>query len=377
MHHAAMQVDWVKENVMETLARSFRDGTLNSPIPLPPAEPEAEIAMPPQPTLSILGWNSKSKTASGVATLKTPDRILQTWHDHTAWGGKFQEVLKTMRETHPLDLAPTATESNTKKRGADPSSATAGPAVKIRKGESGQLNLDPPASCVSSALPDAAPLVHQVPLTAAKHVNIIITVGNRIFFQNTSKEPVLLRKGLTIAGFYKGKWWSSGKGQQEIEGKDIRFELQNADNMVLLGNQYTSLQDVVQAKRASSPANAHVGFHDMTDQPKDGNASFFTLTLKTKGSVYFRFEDTPAKTEDGKVKVASQNIAGVIPVACWQTWATELVWSVRWPPTESKGLQPVRPYICMAATKTLPAESVVELKEIQVKEESKTEKMEE
>ena len=329
--------------------------------------------MPPQPTLSILGWNAKSKSPSGVATLKTPDRILQTWHDHPAWGGKFQEVLKTMRETHPLDLAPTTTETNTKKRGSDPTGA----ATKIRKGERGQLNLDPPASCVSSSLPDAVPLVHQVPLTAAKHVNLIITVGNRIFFQNTSKEPVLLRKGLTIAGFYKGKWWGAGKGQQEPEGKDIRFELQNADNMVLMGNQYTSMQEVIQAKRANSPANSHVGFHDLTDQPKDGNPSFFVL--RTKQSVYFRFEDTPAKTEDGKAKIASQNIAGVIPVACWQTWATELIWSVRWPPTEAKGLQPVRPYICMAATKTIPAESVVELKETesQVKEESKTEKMEE
>ena len=86
--------------------------------------------------------------------------------------------------------------------------------------------------------------------------------------------------------------------------------------MVLMGNQYTSMQEVIQAKRANSPANSHVGFHDLTDQPKDGNPSFFVL--RTKQSVYFRFEDTPAKTEDGKAKIASQNIAGVIPVACWQ-----------------------------------------------------------
>ena len=317
MHPAATQVDWVHENVKETLARGFMDGTFAPPIPLPPAQPEGEVAMPPQPTLTLLGWNARSKTASGLATLKTPDRILQAWHDHAAWGGKFQEVLKTMRETYPLDLAPTTAEvaSNTKKRGADPSSATV--ATKIRKGESGKLNMDPPAECVSSSLPDAAPLVHEIPLTAAKHVNLIITVGNRIFFRNTSKEPVLLRKGLTIAGFYKGKRWRPEKGQQP-EGKDIMFELADADSMVLMGNQYTSLQDVIQAKRATSPANSHVGFHELKDQPKDGNPSFFVLQLKN--AVYFRFEDIPAKSDaDGKAKVASQNVAGAIPVACWQS----------------------------------------------------------
>ena len=124
------------------------------------------------------------------------------------------------------------------------------------------------------------------------------------------------------------------------------------------------MADIIKTKRASSPADAHVGFHDLKDHPKEGSPGHFLLERKHK--VYFRFDDVPVQTEgDNKlVKISSQNVASCIPVHCWKTWLTELTWSVRWPPTVSKGLQPVRPYITVARPVTLPAESIVELKAI-------------
>lgn len=153
----------------------------------------------------------------------------------------------------------------------------------------------------------------------------------------------MLRKGLVLCGFFKGKWIDNRSAETSI-----LFHLEGADSAVFFNNQFLALNEVIKGKRATSPADAHVGFHNLKDLPREGNPA------------HFQCEDVAVKAEgDGKIKVASHNCAGLIPP---HTWATSLVWSVRWPPTASKGLQPVRPYVAMTRAASLPPQAIIDLK---------------
>lgn len=353
------------------LSGKFLDNTFTPPIPLPlEAQEDSQQAMPPQPTLNILGWNNKVKCPAGLATLKTPDRALQTWHDHASYGQEFQDFLAKARKEHSLDVPATTEGGNNKKRSGDANGS--GSASKKAKTEGDQF--DPPVECVLTSLPDAHPLIHQIPVHSFKNLELTITVGNRIFLKNLSKEPSLLKEGGILCGFYKGRWWAPQGSKQESTEKDVKFELSNCDQKVLMGNQFLTLLNVIQEKRKLQPADATIGFHTMVDEPKDGQAQWFKLNLLS--TIYFHFDDIPAEDAAGKVKVASPNVAGVLPVSCWDTWATQVTWSMRWPGTSSKGLQPVRPYITLKRNLTLPAESMVELKALAKTESAKKEEIE-
>ena len=339
------QADWVKERIKDTLNSKFLDNTFTPPIPLPlESQEDSQPAMPPQPPLNILAWNTKVKSDAGLPTLKTPDRVLQTWHDHSNYGQEFQEFLASCRKKNNLDMVGESTNANNRKRVCE-SSSTGAKKIKTDNGFD---------------LPDTHPLIHQIPVHAFKYLELTITVGNRIFLKNLSKEPTLLKEGGILCGFYKGKGWAQQGGKPEATEKDVKFELSNCDQKVLLGNQFVTLLSVIQEKRKLHPADAQIGYHSIVDEPTDGEPQWFKLNLQN--TVYFRFDDIPAEETAGKVKVASPNVAGVLPVSCWDTWATHVTWSMRWPATSSKGLQPVQPYVILKRNITLPAESIVELK---------------
>lgn len=267
--------------------------------------------------------------------------------------------MSTLRKKYPLDLPPGEDKNTKNKRGGEGKEDPAQKRLKV--GGGGKLDFEPPAACVLSEMPEATPLTHKITLAASKNLEMSIAVGHRIFLKNTSKEPVMLRKGVILAGFYKGKW--ANDSTAATSHRDLRFELHSAEDMVLMGNNYTSMGEIVKTKRATAPADANVGFHDLVDSPKEGQPGHFILTKKH--DVYFRFEDVPAESgSEGGVKVSSQNLASCIQRTCWNTWLTEVTWSVRWPPTVSKGLQPVRPYVTAARNVTLPGECLVELKTI-------------
>lgn len=233
---------------------------------------------------------------------------------------------------------------------------------------------DVPPECLLDKLPDACPLTQQVPLVAAKHCELMIAVGHRVFIKNTKDEPAVLKKGLVVAGFYKGRWISAKQAETDIIF-DYLFDFHSADDNVFLKDSFTTMMDVIQSKRATAPADSHVGFHQLKDRPKDGKPQFFFL--EKNQDVFFHFESIPVTTTEGdnKVKVSNQNCAGLIPEHAWKSWATELVWSVRWPPIAVKGLQPIRPWIVMACAVHVPPLKIIELKP-SVKAEAKMEKQE-
>ena len=182
------------------------------------------------PTLSILAWNSKVKSSSGLNTLKTPDRLLQTWHDHSSWGAQFQEFLAKMRKDYALDIPGSSTSENTKKRVAtetDPKSHSK------QARTTGPDAYDPPPEFMLQALPEGCPLTHSIPIASSKHVELSLAVGHRIFLKNTSSEVQMLRKGMTLCGFYKGKWVDNGSPE-----KAVLFQLEGADSTVFFNNQF-------------------------------------------------------------------------------------------------------------------------------------------
>lgn len=331
------------------LANNFLSEKFTCPVPLPPEKSSTaeSMAMPPQPALSALSWCAKAKLPSGLPSLKTPDKHIQTWHDHAQWGQKFREEWAKMKQSYPLDMSVSEQGGNKKRAATEVTEGQAGKKAKVANTGWSAC----PSECLFDSLPDV-PLMHEASLPGLKGCELIIAVGQRIFIKNSSKDPVLVRKGLTLAGFYKGKWWLNQAKEATTE-QDLLFEVKSAEDMVFMANTHQSLLEVIRAKRATSPADAHVGFHELKDVPKDGCPGYFEL--KRTHALYFKMDDVPAKHDaDGKPKVSCQNLAGVIPVSCWNTWASQLTWSMRWPPTVSKGLQPVRPYITTKCSFTIP-----------------------
>ena len=108
------ELEWQKYHLGTHFAEKFLQGSLPLPpgtSPLAPQELPAALvsALPGKPELTTLAWSTK-KTNDGLPSIKTPDKIVATWHDHHEFGSKFQEWLKQTREKGFLDIAASAEE---------------------------------------------------------------------------------------------------------------------------------------------------------------------------------------------------------------------------------------------------------------------------
>ena len=111
----------------------------------------------------------------------------------------------------------------------------------------------------------------------------------------------------------------------------------------------TTVGQIIKEKRAISPLDTKVLYHEMQDKPTAEDSFFFILKEKPDCKVLFRPENVPVKPEqkgaDGHVNLAYSSVAGCLPTSCWQNnLATEILWSVKW---TARGLTPVRPNICL------------------------------
>lgn len=143
----------------------------------------------------------------------------------------------------------------------------------------------------------------------------------------------------------------------------ILFQFKNSGQDVLMSNAMQRLSQVIAAKRQSSPADAHIGFHTVEDAPNHEDKKAFSVHSKPGAQLFFKMESVPIKkTSEGTVpSVLASQMAGLVPVASWETWATSLVWSVWWPPSAQKGLTPIRPFVALTASTTIPPKKAVEL----------------
>ena len=192
--------------------------------------------------------------------------------------------------------------------------------------------------------------------------NRLVATCSRAFIVNKSKSPVMLRAGTVMAGWFKGKWHVVRNGAGGDQGSaDIPFHLESSKDCVLMGSSWTSLAQIISAKRVTSPADAIIGFHDLTDSPTAEDSKAFTLTKKGGAALYFRMDNVVIKEGEGTPLVPAQHLAGLVPYQTWDSWCTALAWSVRWPPSAQKGLTPIRPFVVMSVTTTIPPEKAVEL----------------
>ncbi|CAJ1372464.1 unnamed protein product [Effrenium voratum] len=308
------QVDWALQHHTEKLAEQLSNGNFKPFISLPERNAELVAAQPPPPNLSLLAYSKTRLPGSTLQTLSTPAKVLAAWHDHSIFKGEFREFLQKTSENED--------DGKSKKRktnvpGALPSgSKTDGDGDKAAIAEEDFFepsNLNP--------LSHEAHLVGSGNLSA---VMLVVTVGEGAYLQNTHAEPITIRKGTTLAGYYKGKFWApTGKEKEEIGPADVLFSLEGSQDCIILGGKYMSLLDTIKTKRSLSPSDAHVGYHTLTDSPSATEPAAFTLSPK-QAQVYFKASDFPAKVvktegaeagQDDVAKIPAAHMAGTLPAS--------------------------------------------------------------
>ena len=354
-----LQADWCKEHITDLISGKFLNDEWTTVGVDTKAKNSSEEGptMPAQPALQVLQWSLKAKK-NGLATLKTPEKLMRQWSTSPSSGSAFLAYLEEMRKKFPLDLP--ISEDSDKKRNA--AGRFIGGESSNKKPKTGSVQ-DPSESHVFQidALP--VPFCYEA-VTTEKQVFLTICPGNRIFMVNKSQQAVTLRAGSVLCGWFKGKWHVvRNPASSGVPDEDIPFELKNSSQHVLMGNQVMSLSQVIASKRQSSPADAHIGFHSMEDAPTAADKKAFNVIRKTDAHLFFKMDNVVVKEEEeGKTPlVPSKDFAGLVPHQSWNSWCTEVLWSCRWPPAATKGLTPIRPFVVMSVSTTIPAQRAVEL----------------
>ena len=298
------KAEWLYEHMVDHLSQKI--GSADSDFKLPggqalPSERCAEsMAMPPQPLLQCFAWSNK-KASSGLNSLKTPDKTIRTWSAHSSLASEFNSFLEKARSKYPLDLAG-AEPSNTK-RATEAQGSVAG-TKKLKSGNHDGSYAEAPAGATFPSDQIPATLAYQRAAVSDSQLQLVVAVGPRAFLLNNNESPVLLKAGAIICGFYKGKRWvqrhdKEGKASQEATEKDIQFTLQHSSDFVILGSSFTTLSEVVLAKRAVAPADGHIGFHNLIDEPTAADTKAFKSTQKGLPPLFFKQDDFPVKDGQG------------------------------------------------------------------------------
>ena len=365
------ELEWQKYHLGTHLSEKFLQGSLPLPpgtSPLAPAELPTELvsALPGKPELTTLGWSTK-KCSDGLPSLKTPDRLVAAWHDHHEFGGKFREWLSQTRDKGFLDIAAEEkNEAQGKKRevtGAPEVGEVGRPAKKIKSGEAEEVT-----AIRLEELPTPLCWGGNFPCGNKKSFGqLVIAVGKRIFICNrNTTDPLQCSTGTHIAGYYKGKWhMRKEKGQGSADDgprpSDVVFHVKDADSLVFLDGKLQTLEAVVAAKRAVSPLEVKILYHDLKEKPRSDNAKWFETVLKF--STLFRPESAPVKEEQKEkngveVNLPYTSLAGCLDPGHWDTKLSKVVWCVKW---TDRGLSPVRPIVMLTKNFQVPPGQAIEL----------------
>lgn len=376
MAESESELEWQRHHLESWLSEGYIDGSIGLPPGAPslmPKELPSDVvtALPPKPDLNTLAWSAKKDEVAGLPTLKTPDKILQAWHDHAVYGSRFQEWLTQSRAAIPLDLsesASTKASSSSNKRGAPGTSESLEPPPKVLKSTTKEE--DAAAAAAAASIPAAdlpKPLAWQATISGSGTKGkssgggkLVIAVGKRVFIVNEGSADLLLQPGSTLAGYYKGKFVALKSGQEEARLADVPFTLTDSTDSVLHENKIQSVGQVVAQKRALTPLSASVCYHELVDQPNAEDAKHFILTLKSP--IAFRPENAPTtedkKDKDGCYTLPQTSMAGCLDTLAWETKHTSITWAVKW---QARGLQPVRPVVVVTRKLTVKAGQAVEL----------------
>eukprot|EP00438_Fugacium_kawagutii_P007583 Skav225341 [mRNA] locus=scaffold3721:8917:12502:- [translate_table: standard] len=395
MHHAAKvmttpvyylafsdseeEKEWQLHHMTAWLSEGFLSGSLALPPGAPsmmPKELPADVVttLPPKPELNTLSWSEKKK--QGLQTLKTPDKLLQSWHDHAVYGPRFREWLSQTRDAIALDIkdadadasaAASSAATTNRKRAPAPAGASGNPVeespLKVAKAE-------PLPEIAKEDLPTPLCWQAQLPSQFQKGkgatLKLLIVIGQKIFICNEGSSDVTIPAGTVIAGYYKGTFQMQGGGKKatadlELRATDCEYRFTDSEAKVLHEGKITTLGHIVAEKRALTPLSVNLCYQELVEQPKPGNSTYFIV--KPKMLFLFRPENAPTaddkKAADGSFTLPHSSMAGRLETSCWQTSCTQLLWSVKW---SAKGLQPVRPVIAASRPIQVSAGKAVELK---------------
>ena len=98
-------------------------------------------------------------------------------------------------------------------------------------------------------------LTDEMAVPCASKVVINLAVGKQAIIVNKREvgSPVVtIPAGSKMAGFHTGKWWqfnASNNDETNIGPADVEFRLKDANSPVIFNNLYTTVGDLVQAKR--------------------------------------------------------------------------------------------------------------------------------
>lgn len=315
---------------------------------------------PPQPNLSLLAWG----TGKAKESLRTPEKLLKTWHDHSVHGAEFREFLEKARQDYSLDVK---ISSN----GDEPAQEPPLKKQRVTGAGNGTLNKSTFELKVVEEVPAA--LCWQAKVTGSPKINLIVTVGHGVFARNSSSDVVVVKAGTTLAGYYKGRFWmpdgKGGEDQTPQDTCDVPFKLQSDQDKVMMNGKFSSLFEIIMAKRELTPADATVSYHELQDAPTATSASAFALKPKGSSALYFKVQDFPARSEvkteaddEQKLMIPAAHLAGAVPVSVWEKCqAARLIWAVKWPAVASKGLQPIRPMLVALYDLKIEGNQIVEL----------------
>ena len=134
----------------------------------------------------------------------------------------------------------------------------------------------------------------------------MIAVGKRIFICNrNTTDPLQCSTGTHIAGYYKGKWHvHKEKGQGSADDgprpSDVVFHVKDADSLVFLDGKLQTLEAVVVAKRAVSPLEVKILYHDLKEKPRSDNAKWVRNGIEISNPISTRERTSEGRAERKK-----------------------------------------------------------------------------
>ena len=258
-HADEVEAEWARHTAVDYVYTRLMSKEFTPVVPLPSeTEDSSKVPVPEQPKLTTLGW-SRVKI-NGLATLKTPEKLILQWHDHDTFGHDFQTFLAEMRKEHLLDRKEDETEQTKGKRQKT---------GKDAKGGEERQNPAPIPKAVEIPVISADEMVTPTKYEAtcaSVNIEAVISIGPRVYLVNRTSEELCVNKGTPLLGYYKGKFWSKKMSEDtEVQKSDVPFELSGHENFVSLNGKHCQLKDVIDSKRKVSPADAHVAYHKLTD----------------------------------------------------------------------------------------------------------------
>ena len=104
-----------------------------------------------------------------------------------------------------------------------------------------------------------------------------------IFLSNVAApegEKIDLSSGTMLCSWWKGTWYHNANNEA-LSDADIPFVLHDSHDMVMIGTRLAPLSVVLAERREKQPgAKSCVLYHDVADDPRDGDPSFQTFKLK-------------------------------------------------------------------------------------------------